>query len=177
MSTTATETIPTTGTWNLDPVHSTIGFEITYNAGTFRGTFREAEATYVDGVLKGSAKVSSVDVKDENLNAHLQSPDFFDAEQNPELTFVATNLAFDNGRVTADGELTIKGVTKPVTFTGTARGPVTDAYNFERIGFQVETTIDRTEFGVSWNAPLPNGGQALGNDVKIVIDAQFVKAA
>ena len=175
MSTTATETIPTTGTWALDPVHSTIGFEVTYNAGSFRGTFREATATIADGALEGSAQVASVDVKDENLNAHLQSPDFFDAEQFAELTFVASNLELEDGSVTAEGELTIKGVTKPVTFTGTARGPLTDAYNNERIGFQVETTVDRTDFGVSWNADLPSGGKAVGDDVTLTVDLQLTK--
>jgi polyisoprenoid-binding protein YceI len=176
MSTTISETAVPTGTWNLDPVHSTVGFEIAYNAGAFRGTFREAEAKLEDGVLSGSAKVASVDVKDENLNAHLQSPDFFDAEQNPVLTFKTSKLENQGGSVTVAGELTIKGVTKPVEFTGTSRGPLTDAFGNERIGFQVETTIDRTDFGVNWNVALPSGEQALGNDVKIAIDAQLVKA-
>lgn len=164
------------GTWQIDPVHSTVGFQVGYQAGTFRGTFREAVARLEDGVLTGSAKVSSVDVKDENLNAHLQSPDFFDAERAPELRFVASELRRDGDQVEADGELTIKGITKPVTISGTARGPIVGAYDMERFGLQLETAIDRTEFGLEWNTPLPNGEPALANDVKIVAELQLVKA-
>jgi polyisoprenoid-binding protein YceI len=164
------------GTWQIDPVHSTVGFEVAYQAGTYRGTFREVEAKLENGKLSGSAKVASVDVKDENLNAHLQSPEFFDAERHPELRFETSELRLDGENVEAPGALTIRGITKPVTFTGTARGPLTDAFGKERIGFQVSATVDRTEFGLNWNMDLPSGGKALGNEVKILIDAQFVQA-
>jgi polyisoprenoid-binding protein YceI len=86
MSTTQTQAVPT-GTWTVDKVHSNIGFAVEYMAGTFTGSFSEFDASLADGVLKGSAKVASVQVKDPNLEGHLQSPDFFDAERNPELTF------------------------------------------------------------------------------------------
>jgi polyisoprenoid-binding protein YceI len=164
------------GTWQIDPVHSTVGFEVAYQAGTYRGTFREVEAKLENGKLSGSAKVASVDVKDENLNAHLQSPDFFDAERAPELRFVAPSLRREGDRIAADGELTIKGETKPVTIAGTAKGPIVDAFEKERVGLVLETTVDRTEFGLNWNMPLPSGEPALGNDVKIVAELQLVKA-
>ena len=91
------------GTWPLDPVHSTIGFEVDYLGGTFRGQFRETEARLVaegdSPVLTGSAKVASVDVKDENLTAHLQSPDFFDAERYPELSFESSEIGNEGDEV------------------------------------------------------------------------------
>ena len=178
MSTIETPTF--TGTWQVDPVHSTAGFEVAYMAGTFKGEFREIAATLsVEGErarLEGSAKVASVDVKDENLNAHLQSPDFFDAERNPELRFTADDVDLTSDEVTARGELTIKGVTRPVEVTGTATAPLADPYGNERIGLQLTAAVDRTDFGVSWNTPLPSGEQALADQVRIVTDLQFVKA-
>src|SRR5204863_254950 len=105
--------------------------------------------------LEGSAKVASVDVKDENLAAHLQSPDFFDAERYPELRFSADEISLDgDGNVSVGGELTIKGVTKPVTVTGTVTAPIADAWGNDRIGLNLTATVDRTNFGLSWNNPL-----------------------
>jgi polyisoprenoid-binding protein YceI len=179
LSTTAL--IVPTGTWQLDPVHSSVGFEVEYLSGTFKGQFREFDGSLVvDGdraTLEGSAKVASVDVKDENLSAHLQSPDFFDAEQHPVIRFAATDLSLDGEDVRVDGELTIKGVTRPATVTGSITAPVTDPYGRERIGLRLTTSVDRTAFGVSWNTPLPTGEQALANDVSIVAELYFVKAA
>jgi len=173
-------TIAPAGTWTLDPVHSTVGFEVAYLAGTFKGQFRNVDGQLrVDGnraTLAGSARVASVDVKDENLAAHLQSPDFFDAENHPELRFSADDIAVDSGTVTAEGEITIKGVTKPVVLTGTFAAPLTDPYGNERVGLAVSTTVDRTEFGVSWNTPLPGGKPALADEVRIVGELAFVKA-
>jgi polyisoprenoid-binding protein YceI len=173
-------TIAPAGTWTLDPVHSTIGFEVGYLVGTFKGQFRDVAAQLDVGEtgarLAGRASVASVDVKDENLAAHLQSPDFFDAETHPELRFSADDFAIDGGTVTVDGEITIKGVTKPVVVTGTVAEPLTDPYGNERIGLAVSTTVDRTEFGVSWNNPLPGGKPALANEVRIVGELAFVKA-
>jgi polyisoprenoid-binding protein YceI len=175
-----TETPTYTGTWQVDPVHSTVGFEVAYMAGTFKGEFRDIAATLtVQGGrarLEGSAKVASVDVKDENLNAHLQSPDFFDVERNPELRFTADDVDLTSGEVTARGDITIKGVARPVEVTGTATAPLADPYGNERIGLQLTAEVDRTDFGVSWNTPLPSGEQALADQVRIVTDLQFVKA-
>ncbi len=174
------ETIAPAGTWQLDPVHSSVAFEVDYLAGTFKGDFREVAATLaVDGEtarLEGVAQVASVDVKDENLAAHLQSPDFFDAERHPELRFAAEDVALDGESVTIRGEITIKGVTKPAAIAGTVAPAMTDPYGQERIGLKVATKVDRTDFGVSWNAPLPSGDPALANDVTIVGDLHFVKA-
>ena len=181
MSTTETLTIAPAGTWSLDPVHSSVDFEVAYLAGTFKGEFREVSAELtVDGErasIEGVAKVSSVDVKDENLSAHLQSPDFFDAERHPELRFAARDIRLADGDVELDGEITIKGVTRPVRVTGSVSGPIVDAYGNDRLGLTLAATVDRTEFGVDWNTPLPSGDQALANDVTIAADLQFVRSA
>jgi len=175
------ETGSTVGTWRLDPVHSSVAFEVPYLGGAFRGQFRDVEARLtVDDSgtsLKGSADVASVDVKDENLTAHLQSPDFFDAERHPELSFAADGFALDGERVAVPGELTIKGVTKPVELSGTVAAPIVDPYGNERLGLKLSTTVDRTAFGVSWNAPLPSGEQALANEVALTAELYFVREA
>jgi len=157
------------GTWQADPVHSHVSFEVTYaGVNTFRGSFKDFTATLADGRLEGSAKVASIDVKDEQLNGHLQTPDFFDAERFPEITFSATELD--------KGELTIKGVTRPVELTGTVSEPNVDPFGRERVGLRLETTIDRNDFGVSWNAPNQGGGNYLGDDVKLIAELALVKA-
>jgi adhesin HecA-like repeat protein len=175
-----TETPTLTGTWRLDPVHSSVGFEVAYMAGTFKGEFHDLAAELVvegdRARLEGSANVASVDVKDENLSTHLQSPDFFDAERHPELRFTAQNIDLSGSDVSARGELTIKGVTQPVEVTGTATAPLVDPYGNDRIGLQLTAAVDRTDFGVNWNTPLPSGEQALANQVGIVTDLQFVRA-
>jgi len=176
----STLTIAPAGTWNLDPVHSRVDFEVSYLAGTFKGHFNEiaAELTVEDerAALEGTTKVTSIDVNEENLSAHLQSPDFFDAEQYPELRFTAEDIRLDgDGQVSVDGDLTIKGVTQPVTVTGTVTAPMADPYGTERIGLNLTTKVDRTNFGINWNNPLPSGEPSLANDVTILAELQFVK--
>jgi polyisoprenoid-binding protein YceI len=175
-----TLTIAPAGTWSLDSVHSSVDFEVSYLAGTFKGGFDEIGAELaVEGeraTLEGTAKVASVDVKDENFAAHLQSPDFFDAERYPELRFTAADIRLDgDGQVSVDGELSIKGVAQPVTVTGTVTAPIVDPYGNERIGLNLTTKIDRTDFGVNWNNPLPSGDPSLANEVTILAELQFVK--
>jgi polyisoprenoid-binding protein YceI len=179
MSSTILTTAPA-GAWSLDPVHSRVDFEVSYLAGTFKGEFHEigAELTVEAerASLEGTAKVASVDVEDEDLSAHLQSPDFFDAERHPELRFAAQEIRLDgDGKVSVDGELTIKGVTERVAVSGTVTAPMADPYGNDRIGLTLTTKIDRTDFGVDWNNPLPSGDPALANDVKILAELQFVK--
>jgi len=167
----ATESITAVpaGTWNADPVHSHVAFEVTYaGVNTFRGSFGDYSATLADGRLEGSAKVASLDVKDEQLKGHMQTPDFFDAERFPEITFRSDDLQ--------RGELTIKGVTRPVELTTTVSATNVDPFGRERVGLRLETTIDRNEFGVSWNAPNQGGGNYLGDDVKLVAELAFVRA-
>jgi polyisoprenoid-binding protein YceI len=179
MSTTTEARVPT-GTWTLDPIHSRIGFEVDYLSGTFHGEFREVEARLAaaDALsLAGSAKVASVDVKDENLAAHLQSPDFFDAERHPELTFESSEIDRVGDQLTVRGGITIKGVEKPVELTGTISEPLTDYTGKEKLSLKLGTTVDRTGFGVDWNAPLPDGSPALADEVRLSVELYFVREA
>jgi polyisoprenoid-binding protein YceI len=166
---TTTKTVPA-GTWSADPVHSHVSFEVAYaGTNTFRGGFNDYAAGLQDGVLEGSAKVASVDVKDEQLNGHLQTPDFFDAERFPEITFRTDDLE--------RGELTIKGVTRPVAISASVSEPNIDPFGRERVGITLEATVDRNEFGISWNAPNQGGGNYLGDNVTITADLALVRQA
>jgi polyisoprenoid-binding protein YceI len=165
------------GTWNFAAVHSSATFAVQYAVAKFRGTFEDLDVTLQDGVISGSAKVASVSVKDPNLVGHLLAPDFFDAEKYDTITFTSTSLDISGDDVTLEGELTMKGVTKPITATGTVNGPTEDFMGNTRLGFTLESTIDRNDFGVSWNADLPKGGKALGDDVTITAELEFHKAA
>src|SRR3954469_15913876 len=172
------ETFAPAGPWAADPVPSNVSFEVGYaGVNNFRGGFTEFTAVLTGEGLAGSAQVASVDVKDEQLNGHLQTPDFFDAARYPEITFKAT----ERGRgaddpVSGKGELTIKGPTQPITLAGTiAPAPSVDPFGRERLGLRLETTVDRTQYGVSWNAPNQGGGDYLGNDVKLIAELAFVK--
>jgi polyisoprenoid-binding protein YceI len=176
MSTTTTQAVPT-GTWTVDKVHSNVGFAVDYMAGTFTGSFSDFDASLTDGVLKGSAKVASVQVKDPNLEGHLQAPDFFDAERYPELTFESKSIERDGDQLKIDGEITIKGHTEPVAIEAVINGPLNDPYGGERIGLKLEAKVDRTKFGVSWNNPLPSGEPALSNEVTIIAELQLSKQA
>ena len=174
MSSIDTQVLPT-GTWQVDKVHSSIGFGVDYMAGTFHGTFSDFDAVVADGVLNGSAKVASVQVKDENLAAHMQSPDFFDAQAHPELTFTSNAINRDGDRVTIDGEITIKGHTQTTEITGEISDPIADSYGGERFGLTLQTVVARDTFGISWNNPLPSGEPALSNEVKIIAELQMSK--
>ena len=165
------------GSWQFNPVHSSAEFSVKYLVAKFRGTFEELDATLADGVLSGSAKVASISVKQESLVGHLMAPDFFDAEQYPEISFRSSSISSDGDQVTVDGELTLKGVTKPIHATGTLEGPAQDFMGNTRLGFTLETTINRTDYGVSWNADLPSGGKALADEVTLTVELEFHKAA
>jgi polyisoprenoid-binding protein YceI len=175
----STTTLAPAGTsWSADPVHSNVSFEVEYaGVSVFRGSFRDFDATLEGSTLTGKARVASVDVKDEQLNGHLQSPDFFDAERHPEISFRSAQLAVaDDGTVTGQGELTIKGVAKPIQLKGRlASAPSVDPFGRERLGLTLETAIDRNEYGVAWNAPNQSGGNYLGDEVTLKADLTFVR--
>jgi polyisoprenoid-binding protein YceI len=176
----ATQTKLPTGTWTVDSIHSQVGFAVDYLVGTFRGSFSPVEGTLTvgeDGVAKlaGSTSATSVKVQDENLGTHLLSPDFFDTERTPEIRFAATDVRRSGNDVAVQGELTIKGTTQPVELKGTVSDPIKHVDEKDRIGLTLETTIDRTEFGLNWNMPLPSGEPALANDVTLTAELQLVK--
>ena len=181
MSTRAETRALPTGTWQVDPVHTQVAFAVEYMGGTFRGSFSPVEATLEVGedgeaTLTGSAKVEGVKVQDENLAAHLLSPEFFDAEGAPEIRFVSTGIRRSGDEIVAAGELTIKGVTVPVELQGTIGEPIVDAYGKERLGLKLATTVDRTRVGLDWNTPLSSGEPALANDVTLTAELYLVKA-
>ena len=170
------------GTWTLDPVHSTAAFSVKHMAvATFRGQFTTIEATLDNGgdepQLTGIVPVASVDVRDADLSSHLLSPDFFDAERHPEIRFesVAIRPGAD-GQLDVEGDLTLKGVTKRVAAKGTVVGPIADPYGGERIGIDLTTQVDRNEFGLSWNAPMPNGDKLLGDVVTLAVHLELSRS-
>ena len=164
------------GTWQLDPVHSTVGFSVKHMVvANFRGGFGTFDVTLDEDGLRGTVDVASISVSEPNLNGHLLAPDFFDAERNPQLSFRSTAIRVSDDELDIDGELTLKGVTHPVKIAGTVSGPVTHAFDgTSRLGLELETIIDRTSYGLDWNAPLPTGGFAVGNDVKLRAELELI---
>ena len=115
-------------------------------------------------------------MQDENLAGHLQSPDFFDAELTPEITFRSTAIERSDDDVTVKGDLTIRGTTLPIVLTGTVGEPADDPFGGTRFSLRLEGTIDRTAFGLNWNNPLPNGEPALANDVALTAELYLVRS-
>ena len=178
----ATTTAIPAGTYSVDPAHSNVGFEIKHmGIATVRGAFKKFEGSIeaTDGslTLQGSVDIASVDTGEAARDGHLQSPDLFDAAAYPQITFSSSAAEIDGNDITLNGEITIKGVTKPITLTGTVAEGGEDPWGNQRVGFEVETTIDRTDFGLSFNQTLPNGSPLVANDVKLVVSVSAVKAA
>ncbi len=163
------------GSWREDSTHSHVGFEIGYAGGTFRGSFAPFEAKLENGVLVGEARADSIHVQDENLNAHLLAPDFFDAERTPLLAFRSTEIRRTGNEVAISGELTLKGAAVPVELEGTIGDPIPYGEATERFPLHLETTVDRRAFGIDWQMELPNGEPALAYDVKLSADLYLVK--
>lgn len=164
----------------LDPIHSSAAFEVRHSGvSIFRGSFGELDAklTDIDGEpkLNGSVKVASVQVPDENLYGHLLSPDFFDAERYPEVTFKSTSFERNgNGSVSLTGHLGIKGREQEVAAQGNLSHIEVDIAGGERYGLDLEATIDRTAYGVDWNSDLPNGVVVVGNEVKLIVHLELI---
>ena len=164
------QTVPT-GTWTLDKIHSQVGYAVKHaGISLFKGEVEGFDASLTDGTLRGSAPVTGITVQDENLAGHLLSPDFFDAERHPTVSFTSTELRRNGDELVVEGELEIRGERRPVRLTGTIAGPVMD-----RIGISLETVIDRTDFGITWNMELPSGGAVLENEVRLTADLELVK--
>ncbi|QPK83999.1 polyisoprenoid-binding protein [Corynebacterium qintianiae] len=174
-----------TGIWNLDPAHSEIGFVARHAMVTkVRGNFPEFDAQVtVDGdnlqASKATAtiKTASINTGNADRDGHVRGEDFFDVENHPEMTFESTSFNVDeNGNGTVEGNLTIKGTTKPVTLDVETFGVETDPFGNVRAGFEANTTIDRTDFGIDFQAPLNSGGVLVSNNIKIVIEGSAIKA-
>jgi polyisoprenoid-binding protein YceI len=182
MSTTPDVQIPgwTAGTWTIDPVHSHVGFMIKHmmvskvrgHFETFSGSITTG-ATLADSSVTATMDASTLNTNNAMRDGHIRTADFFDAETHPELTFTSTGIRVEDGDILIDGDLTIRGTTKPVTLTMDAPefgpGPTEGAM---KAGFSASTEIDRTDFGVSYNGPIPGGGMALGDTVKIELEIE-----
>jgi polyisoprenoid-binding protein YceI len=167
------------GTWDIDPAHSSVEFQVKHlgiatvkgRAPVVRGTIEGGERPSIEGTVD----VTSFTTFDETRDDHLRSPDFFDAERYPELRFESTVVELRDQALVVTGNLTIKGDTKPVELRGSFAGSGVDPWGNERIGLDLEGTIDRNEWGVSWNAPLPGGGFLLPDTVKLAASFSAVK--
>jgi polyisoprenoid-binding protein YceI len=175
MTTSALQATPA-GTYQLDPVHSSLGFAVKHNGiSTFRGQFEQVDASLEDGVLTGTAQVDSVKTVIPQLKDHLLSPDFFNATETPTITFRSTDMRLgEDGSAEVDGELTIRGVTQPVTAKGTY-GSATGLNGSQVVGFDLEATVNRRDYGLNWQAPLPSGGDAVAWDVTLQVHLELAQ--
>lgn len=169
------------GTWAIDPVWSSLEFEVEKlglvtikgRVPGFTGAISGGDAPTVEGTVDAS----SITTFDEQRDGHLQSPDFFDTERFSELRFTSTSVGADGEDLVVHGDLTIKGTTKPVELRGRFLGSGVDPYGNDRIGLELAGVVDRRDFGLEWNAPLPGGGFLLPNDVTLRATFAAVKAA
>jgi polyisoprenoid-binding protein YceI len=178
-ATATTERVPT-GTWAVDRAHSSATFAVQHaGLSIFRGSFKSLDAKLEVGdegaTLTGTVPVESIDVDDENIRPHLFSPEFFDAQRNPEVRFRSTDLAIEGDEVRLAGELELAGATQAVVATGTLRGPIEVPGVGEKVALSLEATIDRTEYGMNWQMDLPDGSPALANDVSLAVELELNK--
>ena len=187
MSTTAVQ-IPgyIAGTWAIDPVHSEVSFVVRHmmvskvrgRFDTFEGTIVTAEDPLASSVT-ASVDLSSINTGQEQRDAHIRSADFFEVDKHTHMTFASTGIRVEGDHFLLDGDLTLKGVSKPVTFKLEVNGFGPDAYGGTRAGFSATTEINRHDFGVSFNGPIPGvpGGVAVSDKVTINLEAEGVLQA
>ena len=172
------------GTWTLDPSHSEVTFSVRHMMiSKVRGTFGVKSATLtapenpLEATVEATVDVTSIDTKDEGRDTHLRSAEFFDVENYPTMEFHSTGVRIEKGDFLVDGNLTIKGITKPVTFDFDFGGFGTDPWGNYKAGATAKTVINREDFGLTWNAALETGGVLVGKDVTIELDLQGALAA
>lgn len=173
----ATTTGLPTGTWTIDPSHSEIGFTARHLMSKVRGSFEEFEGRIVIGegtLATATVDLSSIDTRDEQRDGHLRSKDFFDVENSGHMTFVSTDVEEGGRGFLVTGELSIKGVTRPVTLDVEYFGSQTDPWGGTRAGFEGTTEISRKDFGVDFNIPMDGGRLLIGDKVAINVSVQVV---
>ena len=184
MSTTTLPAGLTAGTYTVDPSHSEVGFTTRHAMVTkVRGTFSDVEGTVVldeDANLisvNAVVQMASIDTRSADRDGHLRSPDFFDVEAFPTMTFVSRSVAVGGEGFVVVGDLTIKGVSQEVTLDVEATGVATDPFGNARAGFSAEFEINRKDFGLTWNAALETGGVLVSEKVKIALEISAIKQA
>ena len=186
MSPTSPEATPQTSTWDIDPVHSTVEFKVKHMMiANVRGHFSKVsgvltrdESDVTKSTVEASIEAASIDTRDDQRDAHLRSADFLDVENHPWLTFVSTKInKLGIGEVAVEGDLTIRGVTQPVTFNVEGpTPPIKDPWGNVRIAVSATTKINRKDFGLTWNTALETGGILVGDEVTITLEIEFVKS-
>jgi polyisoprenoid-binding protein YceI len=181
---TATQTATGISTWKIDPAHTQVEFAVKHMMiTTVKGRFSDVtgeivldETNFRNSKVTIEVNVASIDTRETQRDTHLRSADFFDVEKYPKLTFRSTNIEQTLEEFKLTGDLTIHGVTRPVTLDVTHEGRGKDPWGGERIGFAATGKIKRSDFGLTWNAALETGGFLVGDDVKIALDVEAVKA-
>lgn len=177
---TATTALPT-GTWTVDPIHSNVEFSVKHvGIATVKGRFNQFEGTLEvgpgDPVGYGSVEVQSIDTREQQRDDHLRSPDFFDVASFPKIEFRSTSIAVDGDDITVTGDITIHGVTRPITLEGEFEGSETDHQGQQRVGLSLSAQIKRSDFDMRFNAALGSGNLVVSDKVKIQVDVSAVKA-
>jgi polyisoprenoid-binding protein YceI len=172
------------GTWTIDPAHSDVSFSVRHlMVSKVRGSFTKFEGALqvpenaLDSTVEVTIDMSSIDTRDPNRDAHLRSPDFFETVSYPTMTYRSTAIRPDGGDFAIDGELTLHGVTKPVTLKVEYNGVSGDPWGGTRVGFSAETEISRSDFGVDIAMPLDGGGVVVGDKVKVNLEIEAVLQA
>ena len=168
--------------WQIDAGHSDISFRIRHFMSRVRGTFRQWEGTitgdstnWANASVSVTIQTSSIDTGHERRDNDLRSDNFFDAANHPTITFTSTKVEVVGGELRITGDLTIRGVTKPVVLTGRFLGSSASGQGRTRVGFEATTRIDRTDYGVRWNRALEGGGVMLGDEVEIELAVEAVR--
>jgi polyisoprenoid-binding protein YceI len=179
----ARDQLLSSGSWSVDRAHSAIEFRVKHMViQTVKGRFRDFDGAIVASAaptVSGTIRVASLETIDEELDAHLRSPDFFDVERHPEIKFAASGIRFngDNGRFALPGELTIKGVTRPIMLDGELHGTVVAPDGREQIALALRGQLDRSDYGLTWNRLLETGGVLVGDTIDLVLDVAAVRVA
>jgi polyisoprenoid-binding protein YceI len=182
MSATTIATTPLAGTWTVDPTHSNVEFSVKHlGIATVKGAFREFEGTLVVGedlasaTAAGTVKVASVDTNEPQRDDHLRSPDFFDAANHPELTFTSTAIRpVDEDTFEIDAQLTMHGVTNPITLTAEVQGYEQDPWGNRRVGLEITGQLKRGDYGMTFNQALGSGNLLVGDRVAMLLDISAV---
>jgi polyisoprenoid-binding protein YceI len=177
-----TQTLVPVGTWNVDPTHTVVEFGIKHlMITTIKGQFTELEGSFTtaeDGTAtaEGSVKTASINTNEAKRDEHLRSPDFFDAEKYPDITFRSSSVEHAGGNnYVVHGDLTIHGVTRPFAWDTTVTGVANDPWGNERVGIELRGTVNPPEFGMDWNAELESGGNLVGDKADVTVNVEAVK--